>query len=381
MASVHQRYDSPYWQAAWRDKDGKQYQKSTKRKDHFEALQIANAWEELYKMESPTAAQCRQVVNDVLARTGESRIEPVTTEQYFNRWLETRAGRIAQSTYHKYSTPVDRFLDALGTTRDLALQSIQKRHVEQFVNLRIEEGCGGTTIGQNIKVIRAVLREAIKDGHIQFNPADGVQGPKSQPVQRGTFTPAEIGILVENARGEWKTLILLGYFTGARLSDCCRMAWSGERRLQDQVEGVDFDRELLCYWSQKTEKLVTVPIHPELLKHLETLVSDDPDPYIMPGMANKGPGGRHGLSQSFKDLMSKSGIDSQPVTQDRKRNLSRRSFHSLRHSFNSGLANAGVDQKLRMAMTGHESEEINDRYTHHELKKLKQALRKLPGVF
>lgn len=378
MASVHKRPDSPFWQAAWRDAQGRQHQKSTKRKDHFEALQVANAWEELYKLESPTAAQCREVVNDVLKRAGEAEIALITTEQYFKHWLDAKESRVATSTFHKYSTPVNRFLTVLGSTKGLSLKSVQRKNVDAFVTARIEEGIGGTTIGQNIKVIRAVFREAIKDGHIQFNPADGVQTPKAQPVHRGTFTPTEIRMLIEETSGEWKTLIMLGYFTGARLNDCSRMVWSGDRRDQDQVEGVDLTAETLCYWSHKTEKLVTVPIHPELLKHLEELASDDPEPHIMPGMATKGPGGRHGLSQSFKELMRRAGIDSQKVSTDRKRNLSRRSFHSLRHSFNSGLANAGVDQKLRMAMTGHESEAINDRYTHHALENLKKAVKKLP---
>jgi integrase len=39
-----------------------------------------------------------------------------------------------------------------------------------------------------------------------------------------TTNPAEVKILVATVTGEWKTLILLDYFTGARLSDCCRMA-------------------------------------------------------------------------------------------------------------------------------------------------------------
>jgi integrase len=32
---------------------------------------------------------------------------------------------------------------------------------------------------------------------------------------------------VDTAEGEWKLLILFAYFTGARLSDCCRMQWDG----------------------------------------------------------------------------------------------------------------------------------------------------------
>jgi integrase len=46
----------------------------------------------------------------------------------------------------------------------------------------------------------------------------------------------------------------------------------------------------------------------------------------------------------------------------------------LRHSFNSTLANMGIGQETRMALTGHSSKAINNDYTHLELPKLKAAI-------
>ena len=70
-------------------------------------------------------------------------------------------------------------------------------------------------------------------------------------MERGTFTPAEVKMLVDTAEGEWKTLILLAYFTGARLCDCCRMAWAD----------VDLGAGTLTYTQAKTGEKVTVPLH------------------------------------------------------------------------------------------------------------------------
>jgi integrase len=56
------------------------------------------------------------------------------------------------------------------------------------------------------------------------------------------------------------------------------------------------------------------------------------------------------------------------------------SFHSLRHSFNSAMANAGVSQEIRQKLTGHASAEINKLYTHHELEPLRAAIATLPSV-
>jgi integrase len=109
--------------------------------------------------------------------------------------------------------------------------------------------------------------------------------------------------------------------------------------------------------------------------------SDRPERFLMPGMANKGSGGRHGLSESFKVIMRKAGVDSQQVKRDvGVRTLSRRTFHALRHSFTSALANAGVAPELRMKLTGHTTEAVHRGYTHHELESLRAAIAKLPTI-
>ena len=54
------------------------------------------------------------------------------------------------------------------------------------------------------------------------------------------------------------------------------------------------------------------------------------------------------------------------------------SFHSLRHSFNSAMANAGVSQEIRQRLTGHASKAINDRYTHAELETLRKTVDAVP---
>ena len=54
------------------------------------------------------------------------------------------------------------------------------------------------------------------------------------------------------------------------------------------------------------------------------------------------------------------------------------SFHSLSHSFNSALANAGVAQEVRQKLTGHASAAMNARYTHHEIETLRDGQR-VPG--
>ncbi len=57
-----------------------------------------------------------------------------------------------------------------------------------------------------------------------------------------------------------------------------------------------------------------------------------------------------------------------------------RSFHSLRHSLTSTLANADVSEEIRRRITGHESAAVHSGYTHHERKTLARAVEKMPSV-
>src|SRR5208283_6205395 len=112
-----------------------------------------------------------------------------------------------------------------------------------------------------VKIIRVALNAARRQGLIPTNPAEAVELPEAVGMERGTFTPAEVKMLVDTAEGEWKLLIMLAYFTGARLSDCCRMQW----------DGLDLAGETMTYTQAKTGAKVTVPLHPDLMARLEKL--------------------------------------------------------------------------------------------------------------
>src|SRR5205814_8596179 len=101
---------------------------------------------------------------------------------------------------------------------------------------------------------------------------------------------------------------------------------------------------------------------------------------MFPALAGRGTGGKHGLSGRFNSIMEKAGVEGKRTQASGGRKLSSLSFHSLRHSFNSALANAGVSQEIRQKLTGHASAEMNAIYTHHELEPLRAAIHVIPSL-
>jgi integrase len=332
-------------------------------------MTIALEWERAAKLARRgefTEAQARDVLADILKRAdmGEA-FRTVSVRDYFQAWLTTKEERLAAGSFVRYKTVVDLFLISLGSCTDKPLTSLTSTEIDRFLDARLRGGLAPSTAILDVKILRIALNAARRKGLIPTNPAEAVDLPKAKGVVRGTFTPAEVGMLVAKAKGEWKTLVLLGYYTGARLSDCCRMAW----------ENLDLAGESLTFVVKKTGKPLTIPIHPGLMEHLDSLAGiDTPEPYIMPAMANMSPGGKHGLSEGFKRIMGKAGVDPQTVKGHGKRNISKRTFHALRHSFTSALANAGVPEELRMKLTGHTTKAVHQGYTHHELETLRAAL-------
>ena len=146
-------------------------------------------------------------------------------------------------------------------------------------------------------------------------------------------------------------------------------------------EKIDLAAATINYLDDKNQKQLLMPLHPDLAAHLEKVAtSDKAQKFVTPQKSELGPGGRHGLSEGFKRIVRKAGLDLQTVQGSGVRSISRRTFHALRHSFTSALANAGVSPELRMKLTGHKSAEVHRGYTHLELKTLKTALGKLPGL-
>jgi integrase len=103
---------------------------------------------------------------------------------------------------------------------------------------------------------------------------------------------------------------------------------------------------------------------------------------MFPSLAGKAGSGKSGLSMQFKRIMERARIKGRLLRDatGAGRSQSSLSFHSLRHSFNSALANAGVAQEIRQKLTGHASTQMNEVYTHRELEPLRTAIETLPGL-
>jgi integrase len=131
--------------------------------------------------------------------------------------------------------------------------------------------------------------------------------------------------------------------------------------------------------SKTGRELVSV-IHEALADYLLSLpAAESDDAFLFPSLAQRP---TSNLSKEFRDLITRARIEQRVIRKRTKggRIVHALSFHSLRHSFTSLLANAGVSEERRMALTGHTTRDVHRTYTHHELEALRDAVALLPRI-
>jgi integrase len=375
IASIWRHPNSSFWSACYDDKDGRRIKHSTKQTDKKKALLIAVEWERVELQARRTAVSTRQiqkVFNDLLEKTNEQTIVTPSTEKYLRDWLTGIETKKSQGTFERYKHTVDLFLKHLGPVAKSPITSVSSSHIEGFLNERMKGKVAPKTASVDIKTLNVAFNRAERYSVILKNPVTAVELPKIESSERDIFTPEQVAKLLQTVgyKSEWFTLILLGYFTGQRLGDCATLKW----------KNVDMQKRVISFQQQKTGKKLQVPMVEDLHDHLQLLTEFIDSPYVCPDLAERGSGGAHGLSESFGRIVKKAGIDSQKIKGKGTIHFNRLTFHSLRHSFNSAMAEAGVSQETRMKLTGHSSFGMNDRYTHTGMKPLEDAVAVLPSL-
>lgn len=375
MASLWKHPNSKYWTACYTNRDGKQVKRSTKQTKRKDAWTLALEWERVEQQARRGAistAQIQRVLNDLVEKTTGDTIITPSVEKYFKEWMTNVKAKSSKATAERYGHTVELFTKYLAEKVKLPMTAITSAHIEGFLSERLKGNVAPKTAIVDIKTLNAAFHRAERYAVILKNPVPAVELPKVVSSEREIFTHDEVKKLLDTVgfKSEWFTLILMGYYTGARLGDCATMKW----------DNVNFKDRVLVYEQKKTGKVVRVPLVEDLYDHLHTMREFVDGEYICPELAERGSGGAHGLSESFNRIVKRAKIDPQKVQGKGKHKFNRLTFHSLRHSFNSALANAGVHPEIRMRLTGHSSFDMNDRYTHHALKPLEAAVSFLPSL-
>lgn len=378
MAGLTRQKASRYWQAIFYDGEGKKVRRSTKLTDRREAQRLADKWEDLEKagkQKRLVESQARKVVSEILERYTGEQLHFHSTKGWFDEWLAGKKGTVEKRTFARYEQVNRDFLQHLGPKAGLTIAAVTVRDVRSFRDELHKTGLSAVTVNQTVRKMLAAPFTAAKNlGYIQTNPCSAVEALQEDAAGgREPFTTDQIRALLKAADAEWYGVILLGYYSALRLRDITDLEWSS-------IHGDTL--KLQPRKTKRTGKKVTIPLHPEFLQWLKKQPRGIGKAKLFPSLAGRPTGGQHALSGRFAAIMEAAGVKGQirRTGGGKGRKTSSLSFHSLRHTMISELANAGVSAELRKKLSGHADDASHSTYTHHELETMRAAVQKLPSL-
>jgi len=379
MATILKRPESKFFICAYTAADGRQLKRSTKQVRRDPAMRLCLEWqaaEDQSRNGLLTEAQARRILAEIVERTTGEKMETVTTRQFFERWLHSKEMGKAVGTARRYRHSAESFLSQLGSRSNLNINSVRPGDVEDFRDSQIAAGKSSATANMAVKTLRVAFTVARRQGLLTTNPAEAIELMPTEGVSRKPFAPEQVRRLLEACAEdeEWKGLILVGRYTGLRLGDAVNLT---ARNLNEASDGC-----FLTVFPQKRQRakkptphVIPVPIPVVDWIEGQKLRAAGNRPFF-PTLQKVQLGGCNGLSARFQKIMARAGIAQEfeeRETQGKGRRVHLLTFHSLRHTMNSRMANAEVNRELRMKFLGHTTD-VHDRYTHHELSALRSAI-------
>lgn len=382
MASLRRLTNSPYWIACFTLPDGRRTQRSTGTSDKREAQRVAFQFEDVSSEARSgkfTEVRARKTIADIFALANKDALPSSTVGDFLESWLKRKHLEAGERTHVRYAAVVTDLREFLGARVKLDIAHLTAKEITKFRDTLAERLTPGS-VNVSLKVVRAALTQARRDGLVDVNEAERVTLLKNRHAfERRPFTLLELKRALAVANDEWRGMILTGLYTGLRLSDVATLTWAN----------VDLQNAGLALVTGKTGRRQLLPLAAPLLRHFESLpAGDNPDAPLFPDAHAARRRSQDGgtLSNQFYQILVAASL-AKPRThqstgkgRDTKRNLGGLSFHCLRHTATSLLKNAGVSDVIARDIIGHDSAAVSASYTHIDQETKRNALDKMPDV-
>lgn len=215
--------------------------------------------------------------------------------------------------------------------------------------------CAVKTRNAQVGMLHAVWETLIRHGKAASNPWKRARGARQvdQEAHGRAFSDDEVARILEASREvgcEWEGVVTVALYTGLRKRDVETLRW----------EDVDLAAGVIRKTPGKTARRgirVAIPMHREVRRVIEA--ASRVGEFVFPWRAAHPNGQRPKPGDRFfAEVLAKAGIEA--------KDGERISFHCLRHTFVTRLAEAGVAQDVRMRLAGHTNAATSNAYTHDD---------------
>lgn len=292
---------------------------------------------------------------EIMTRHAEARAS-ITLAEFFSDHYMPRAKREKRS----WKTDEQRFAKAIGPALGaLPLRAIRPADVQTFLDALSDGGAAPATVKQYMGIVRRVfnvaLQTTVNDTPIfeGRNPATSLRLPGVHNARERYLSSDEATRLIE-ATGrlrypDLRDAIVISLNTGLRMGEIMRMQWAHVDMVAETLRVPDEDM-------RKPGGIV--PLNADALAVLTRRRTDDAgNPLVFP--SKFGAHTRTNLTRAFRVMVDGLGMNDN-AADPRHRVV----FHTLRHTFASWLALAGVDIYRIKTLMRHRSIQMTMRYAH-----------------
>lgn len=279
----------------------------------------------------------------------------ITFGCWFEDWIET--AKIRPSTRNLYEYLHRRFLASVFD--DAELSKITAADVRRWRAQALKENVSPNTVAKAYRLLSRVLRQAVDDRLIGFNPCSVKGAGKEESPETAHATPDQVQALANAVPERYRALVLLAGFGGLRWGELAGLRVRRVDLVRRRVmvaEQLNEVNGLMTFSPPKSEagrRDVTLPrfLVEELETHLTRWAEHGPDGLVFPA-ADGGPMRRSNFRRRVWHPATKA------VGMDGFR------FHDLRHSAGTMAAIAGATTRELMARLGHASPRAALIYQH-----------------
>ena len=332
-----------------------------------EAVKYENAIREKVSELSHQKSIKALVENFKVELSGDDRTE---ISAAWEKFLKKPARRTPSASYmQKKKTRWMTFVEFMQQTYpDIKyLHEITKNHAENYVLFLRSQEKASSTANTYQKCATEILSKLIASG--VENPFDSIQLLQEKQETREAFTQKELEKILNSAPPFIRAIFVVGFFTALREGDIATLRWSEVLWEQGIIR-----RKLL-----KTGAIVEIPIMPPLASFLQQQFGANEE-YVLPEHAKMYLENPSGISKRVKKFLEEDlGIRTTKKIPGRKRELSVKDVHSLRHTFCYFAGIAGIPLVVVQSIVGHMTPEMTAHYTAHaDRETKKEKLSALP---
>ena len=347
-----------------------------KTKDEAEAVKKAEELDSIWA--APTLEVAAAQINAI---KGFSKVQlNLDFEEAYQKYLEhpdrAHPHTVAeQRSYHtSYKEFVNFALEAFHNINGIA--DITYREAKAFSDHLHSLQLAVDTHNRKIKHLRKIFR-CLQEYYDGDNPFEATalfrrsREEQAMVLRRLAFTKEQEqqlrDVLADDQykvmnKPEIRVIYYLGMFTGQRLKDCVLLQW----------QNIDMAHERIWVKQFKTGKEVTIPISKELLEVLNEAREWQENQYVCPKTAarynkvnTEGKNvGNNLVNIDVLRVIRWIGLEPSISVPGRNKKMTVYGFHSLRHSFASFCAEAGVPKAVLLSILGTDSDIADKYYTH-----------------